>query len=57
MKIAKIEFEGNDQVSDAKLRKKGFKETKQKRFGIKGILKPSKFIKDKYEEELKLPMT
>lgn len=30
---------------------KGFKETKQKRFGIKGILKPSKFIKDKYEED------
>ena len=51
VKIAKIEFEGNDQVSDAKLRKKGFKETKQKRFGIKGILKPSKFIKDKYEED------
>lgn len=51
VKIAKIEFEGNDKVSDAKLRKKGFKETKQKRFGIKGILKPSKFIKDKYEED------
>ncbi len=51
VKIAKIEFDGNDQVSDAKLRKKGFKETKQKRFGIKGILKPSKFIKDKYEED------
>ncbi|MGB4448731.1 MAG: POTRA domain-containing protein [Cloacibacterium sp.] len=51
VKIAKIEFEGNDQVSDSKLRKKGFKETKQKRFGIKGILKPSKFIKDKYEED------
>lgn len=51
VKIAKIEFEGNDQVSDAKLRKKGFKETKQKRFGIKGILKPSKFIKDKYDED------
>ena len=51
VKIAKIEFEGNHQVSDAKLRKKGFKETKQKRFGIKGILKPSKFIKDKYEED------
>ena len=33
------------------LEKKGFKEKKQKRFGIKGILKPSKFIKIKYEED------
>lgn len=51
VKIDHIEFEGNTSVSDAKLRKKGFKDTKQKRFGIKGILKPSKFIEDKYEED------
>ena len=51
VKIAKIEFEGNELISDAKLRKKGFKDTKQKRFGIKGILKPSKFIKEKYDED------
>jgi outer membrane protein insertion porin family len=30
VKIAKIEFDGNEQVSDKKLRKKGFKDTKQK---------------------------
>lgn len=51
VKIAKIDFEGNSQISDAKLRKKGFKDTKQKRFGIKGILKPSKFLKDKYDAD------
>ncbi len=51
VKIAKIEFEGNELISDAKLRKKGFKETKQKRFGIKGVLKPSKFLKEKYDED------
>lgn len=53
IKIAKINFEGNKDISSAKLRKKGFKNTKQKRFGIGGILKPSKFIKDKYEEDKK----
>jgi len=51
IKIDKIEFEGNDLISDAKLRKKGFKDTKQKRFGIQGILKPSKFLKEKYEDD------
>ena len=51
IKIDQIDFTGNDNVSDSKLRKKGFKETKQKRFGIKGILKSSKFIQDKYEED------
>lgn len=51
IKIAHIDFEGNEHVSDAKLRKKGFKDTKQKRFGIKGILKPSKFVKEKYEAD------
>ena len=51
IKIDHIEFEGNETVSDATLRKKGFKETKQKRFGIGGILKPSKFIQDKYDND------
>lgn len=51
VKIAKIEFDGNEQVSDKKLRKKGFKDTKQKRLSISGILKPSKFIKEKYDED------
>ncbi|WP_294213401.1 outer membrane protein assembly factor BamA [uncultured Chryseobacterium sp.] len=51
VKIDHIEFEGNTSVTDAKLRKKGFKETKQKRFGIGGILKPSKFIEEKYQED------
>ena len=51
IKIAKIEFEGNDQISDAKLKKKGFKDTKQKRLSLKGIFKPSKFIREKYDED------
>jgi hypothetical protein len=38
-------------VTDRKLRNKAFKETKQKRFGIGGILKSSKFIEDKYQED------
>lgn len=53
VKIAKIDFEGNDNVSDAKLRKKGFKDTKQRAFGIRRIFKPSRFIKEKYEEDKK----
>lgn len=53
IKVAKITFEGNQAISSKKLRKKGFKNTKQKRFGIGGIFKPSKFIKDKYEEDKK----
>ncbi len=51
VKISHIEFEGNQSVSSAKLRKSGFKDTKQKRFSIGGILKPSKFIEDKYQED------
>ncbi|MCU7614811.1 outer membrane protein assembly factor BamA [Chryseobacterium sp. GMJ5] len=51
VKISHIEFEGNENVTDAKLRKKAFKETKQKRFGIGGILKSSKFIEEKYQED------
>ena len=48
IKIDHIEFEGNTVVSDNKLRKKAFKDTKQRRFSIGGILKPSKFIESKY---------
>lgn len=52
IKISHIEFEGNDNVSDAKLRKKGFKDTKQRRLiGIGAIMKPSKFIQEKYDED------
>lgn len=49
VKIKKINFEGNNQLSDKKLRK-AFKNTKQKN-PIR-IFKASKFIKDKYEEDL-----
>lgn len=51
IKIEHIEFEGNTVVSDKKLRKKAFKDTKQKRFSIAGILKPSKFIESKYDSD------
>lgn len=51
IKIDHIEFEGNTAVTDRKLRKKAFKDTKQKRFGIGGILKSSKFIEEKYQED------
>lgn len=48
VKIASINFEGNDNVSDKKLRKKGLKDTKQRGiFNLKG----SKFIKEKYEDD------
>ncbi len=50
IKIDQIEFEGNNNVTDNKLRKSGFKDTKQKRL-IMGIFKPSKFIQDKYDED------
>ena len=53
IKIDHIEFEGNDAVTDRKLRKKAFKDTKQKRFSIGGILNPSKFLEDKYEADKK----
>ncbi|WP_234111150.1 MULTISPECIES: BamA/OMP85 family outer membrane protein [Chryseobacterium] len=51
VKISHINFEGNESISTRKLRKNGLKDTKQKRFGIKGILKPSKFIQDKYDQD------
>ena len=49
VKIKKINFEGNEKLSDKKLRK-AFKNTKQQN-PIR-IFKASKFIKDKYEEDL-----
>jgi len=52
VKIDEIVFKGNQNVSSSKLRKKGFKDTKQKRFLI-GLIKPSKFIEEKYEEDKK----
>ncbi len=48
VKIRDIEFEGNDNISDYKLRK-AMKETKRKR--IWNIFKSSKFIEDEYEED------
>ena len=50
VKITKIEFEGNKDVSSKKLRNKGFKNTKQKRF-LLGIFKSSKLVPEKYEED------
>lgn len=51
IKINRIEFEGNNNITDAKLRNKAFKNTKQRRFTPGSILKPSKFIPEKYEED------
>ena len=51
IKISHIEFEGNESITDSKLRKKAFKDTKQKSLSIKGILKPSKFIEEKYDDD------
>ncbi|MAN02216.1 MAG: outer membrane protein assembly factor BamA [Owenweeksia sp.] len=48
VKIKEIEFEGNENLSDRKLRK-AMKETKRKR--IWNIFKSSKFIRDDYEED------
>ncbi|MEQ9263015.1 MAG: outer membrane protein assembly factor BamA [Owenweeksia sp.] len=48
VKIREIEFIGNENISDYKLRK-AMKETKRKR--LWNIFKSSKFIKDEYEED------
>ena len=48
VKIVSIHFEGNETISSKKLRKKGLKNTKQKKFFS---LKTSKLIKEKYEED------
>ncbi|RZL69736.1 MAG: outer membrane protein assembly factor BamA, partial [Pedobacter sp.] len=50
VKISSISFEGNEKFSDSKLRK-AMSNTKQKNF--LRIFKRSKYIKDKYEEDLK----
>lgn len=49
IKISEIVFNGNEQFSDKKLRKK-LKDTKKMRF-VLGIFKPSKYIKAKYESD------
>lgn len=53
VKISEINFQGNKEIPSKKLKNKGFKETKERRIGIGGILKPSKFVKEKYEEDKK----
>lgn len=53
IKISHIEFEGNEHFTDAKLRKKGFKDTKQRGFSLTRIFKPSRFIPEKYEADKK----
>ena len=49
VKINKINFVGNEQFTDKKL-KKSFKNTKEKK--IYRLFKSSKFVKDKYKEDL-----
>lgn len=49
VKVSKIDFEGNSQISDSKL-KKAFKNTKVK--NPLRIFKASKYIKDKYKSDL-----
>ena len=49
LKISRITFEGNEKFSDAKLRK-AMKNTKQ--INPIRVLKASKYIKDKYKEDL-----
>lgn len=49
VKVKNIDFEGNTLISDAKL-KKAFKNTKEK--NPLRILKKSKYIKEKYKEDL-----
>ncbi|SDH38005.1 BamA/OMP85 family outer membrane protein [Myroides phaeus] len=52
VRISKITFDGNQQLTDKKL-KKAMKETKERSpFNPLRIFKSSKFIKNKYEEDL-----
>ena len=51
VKIRSISFEGNEQLSDKKLRK-ALKNTKQKKLGR--FWKKSKYIEEDYEEDLGL---
>lgn len=51
VRISKINFEGNEKLSDSKL-KKAMKNTKEKAFpNPLRLFKPSKFIADKYKED------
>ncbi|MBP6128106.1 MAG: outer membrane protein assembly factor BamA [Flavobacterium sp.] len=54
VKISAINFVGNEQLVDKKL-KKSFKNTKEKK--IYRIFKSSKFVKDKYKEDLESVIT
>ena len=54
VKISAINFVGNEQLVDKKL-KKSFKNTKEKK--IYRIFKASKFVKDKYKEDLESVVT
>ena len=49
VKVKSIDFNGNEQLSDSKL-KKAFKNTKER--SVFRIFKRSKYIKDKYKEDL-----
>ena len=49
VKVRKIEFNGNEELTDGKLRR-SFKNTKQRNF--LRIFKSSKYIKEKYKEDL-----
>ncbi|MDO5510739.1 MAG: POTRA domain-containing protein [Weeksellaceae bacterium] len=51
VKINSITFTGNEEVSSARLRRKGFKDTKTK--SILRLFKPSKLIPEKYEQDKK----
>jgi outer membrane protein insertion porin family len=52
VRISSIDFEGNSQLTDGQLRK-AMKKTKEKSFlNPLRIFKPSKFIADKYKEDL-----
>lgn len=54
VKISAINFVGNEQLVDKKL-KKSFKNTKEKK--IYRIFKASKFVKDKYKEDIESVVT
>lgn len=56
VKVNNILFEGNENISDAKLRRKGMQNTVRKYFwrrNIMKIFKLSKYIPEKFEEDLK----
>ena len=49
VKVSEIDFDGNTQITDAKL-KRAFKNTKTK--SVLRVFKSSKFVKEKYKEDL-----